>query len=289
MIDCHCHLVPPWLRAPGSAAWKDPWFASCHEGKSPRFAAGADVIGAIDEAGITTAVVFGWPFADSGLLRECNDYVAAEATNSAGRLIGFATVNPGHQEARRELQRGRDLGLLGLGELNCDAQGFGLAWEGGLRATLKSCDEMGWPVLLHASEPVGHLYPGKGLATPGRVWKMMEPLQREAPELRLCLAHLGGGLAFYVHMPEVRRVCERLWFDSAALPFLYDRGILAQLAQLLGEGRICFGSDFPLLGPGRYGPQLEVLTEAERRSFMEDAARSWLGTPKPQLESEPKG
>ena len=116
----------------------------------------------------------------------------------------------------------------------------------------------------------------------------MEPLQREAPELRLCLAHLGGGLPFYVHMPEVRRVCERLWFDSAALPFLYDSGILAQLAQLLGEGRICFGSDYPLLGPGRYGPHLEVLTDAERRSFMEDAARSWLGTPKRPLRSGPK-
>ena len=279
MIDCHSHVVPPWLRPPGSAAWRDPWFAICHAGEKPRFAAGADVLAALDEAGLERAVIFGWPFADPGLLREVNDYVAAETAAGGGRLIGFATVNPGHPDALREVQRAHEMGLGGLGELNCDGQGFELAWEGALRRTLMTCAELSWPVLMHASEPVGHAYGGKGLATPDRLWRLLGPLQREAPRLRLCLAHLGGGLPFYAHMPEVRRVCAGLWFDTAALPYLFDAAVLAQVSSLLGAERICFGSDFPLLRPQRYRAALAALSEVDRGSVMDLAGRSWLGEP----------
>ncbi|MHB1524793.1 MAG: amidohydrolase family protein [Candidatus Dormibacteria bacterium] len=279
MIDCHAHVLPPWLRPAASAAWRDPWFSVCHAAEPSRFAAGADVLAALDEAGLERAVIFGWPFADPGLLREVNDYVAAEAAGGGGRLIGFATVNPGHPDAPREVERAHALGLRGLGELNCDGQGFELAWEGSLRSTLMACAELSWPALLHASEPVGHPYGGKGLATPERLWRLLEPLQQEAPRLRLCLAHLGGGLPFYAHMPEVQRVCARLWFDTAALPYLYQAAVLAQVISVLGAERICFGSDFPLLAPKRYLPTLEGLSEADRGVVMGGASSSWLGEP----------
>jgi len=276
MMDCHSHLVPPWLRTPGSAAWRDPWFAVCHASEQPRFASGSDVLAALDEAGLEQAVVFGWPFADPGLLRDVNDYVAAEAAAGAGRLIGFATVNPGRPEAVAELRRAAEIGLRGLGELNCDGQGFELAWEGGLRRTLLHCAEASWPVLLHASEPVGHAYGGKGTATPDRLWRLLVPLQAEARQLRLCLAHLGGGLPFYAHMPEVRRVCQGLWFDTAALPYLYDASALVAVSALIGAERICLGSDFPLLRPRRYLAALATLPEAERAIVTGAAGSSWL-------------
>ncbi|NNM97947.1 MAG: amidohydrolase [Candidatus Dormibacteraeota bacterium] len=279
MIDCHTHLVPPWLRDPGSAAWRDPWFEVCHASAKPRFASGVDVLAALDEAGAQRAVIFGWPFADPGLLREVNDYVAAEAAAGAGRLVGFATVNPDRPEALAEIERTSEIGLRGLGELNCDGQGFELAWGGGLRRTLMTCAEVAWPVLLHASEPVGHAYGGKGLATPDRLWRLLGPLQEEAGQLRLCLAHLGGGLPFYSHMPEVKRVCARLWFDTAALPYLYDDAVLAELSALIGAERICFGSDFPLLRPRRYQSTLSALSEVDRHTLLEVAGRSWLGEP----------
>ncbi len=279
MIDGHCHLLPLHLRVPGSKAWRDPWFAACHAMEFPRFASGEDVVQALDEVGLEQAVVFGWPFADPGLLREVNDYTAAEVGASGGRLIGFATVNPGQASAGAEIGRCQGLGLSGLGELNCDAQGFNLAWEGGLRSTLKRCEEMDWPVLLHASEPVGHLYPGKGTATPGRLWRLLEPMVQAAPGLRLCLAHLGGGLPLYGHMPEVRDLCQRLWFDTAAIPYLYRPGVLRAVTELLGADRICFGSDFPLLRPARYRVQLEEMSESAARQWLAPATRAWLGRP----------
>ncbi len=277
VIDGHCHLLPPELREPSSAAWKDRWFADCHAGVAPRFASGQDVLTALDSVGLERAVVFGWPFADPGLLREGNDYVASEVGGSGGRLVGFATVNPAKLGALQELRRCEGMGLKGLGELNCDAQGFGLAWEGGLRATLHSCQEVGWPVLLHASEPVGHTYAGKGTATPGRLWKLLQPLLADAPDLRLCLAHLGGGLPLYCNMPEVARICRSIWFDTAAVPYLYDTGVLPSLVSLLGSDRLCFGSDFPLLAPGRYSAHLAAMSEAEVGKWLHQGTEAWLG------------
>lgn len=256
MLDGHCHLLPPWLRPRGSAAWRDPWFTLCHDGPAARFASGADVVSALDDVGGQRAVVFGWPFTDPGLLREVNDYVAAEIAAHPQRLVGFAVVNPAQPGAAAELERCREVGLCGLGEVNADAQGFDLEWAGGLRRCLLQCRDLGWPALVHASEPVGHEYPGKGSATPDRLWRLVAPLLEEAEGLRLCLAHLGGGLPFYAWMPEVREVCRRLWFDTAALPFLYRGMVLDHLGDLVGRDRICFGSDFPLLTPRRYLPQL---------------------------------
>ena len=274
--DVHCHLLPPELRQPPAASWQDTWFAACHADAND-FASGAEVVQALDAAQLERAVVFGWPFADPGLLTEVNAYVAREAAASDGRLVGLAMINPGRPGWEAELSRCRSLGLRGVGELNADAQGFSLRFEQGVREALLTLAEMGWPLMLHTSDPVGHQYPGKGTAFPGRIWDLVVPALQGAPGLRVCLAHLGGGLPFYAHMPEVHTLCSQLWFDTAAIPYLYQAGVLEAVDQLLGAGRVCFGSDFPLLLPTRYRDQLARLSEAASRSLLREAPQSWLG------------
>jgi hypothetical protein len=276
LTDVHCHLLPSELRQPEARGWQDPWFASCHQ-DTPRFATGGDVLAALDRAGLDRAVVLGWPFADPGLLAEVNDYVADQAKASQGRLLGLALVNPSHPGWELELRRGQDLGLRGVGELNADAQGFELAFEGSLRELLLTLVEMNWPLLFHASEPVGHQYPGKGTAIPARMWQLLAPALESAPGLRICLGHLGGGLPFYAHMPEVAELCRQLWFDTAALPYLYEPGVLPAVDQLLGTGRLCFGSDFPLLPPTRYQDYMLDLSDPVRESLQRAAPAAWLG------------
>jgi hypothetical protein len=276
LTDVHCHLLPLELRQPPAASWHDSWFAACHADAAD-FAAGEEVVRALDEAGLDRAVVFGWPFADPGLLAEVNDYVAQEAAASGGRLLGMALINPGRPGWEAELARGRSLGLHGVGELNADAQGFELRFAAGLRDALLTLAELDWPLMLHASEPVGHQYPGKGTAGPRQLWALLEPALASSPGLRVCLAHLGGGLPFYAHMPEVLDLCRQLWFDTAALPYLYQPGALSAVDQLLGVGRLCFGSDFPLLLPTRYRGHLSRLPEAARESLQREAPQAWLG------------
>ena len=107
-------------------------------------------------------------------------------------------MSPARPGAVDELRRCAGEGLHGVGELNADAQGFDLS-ETAADEVAGACNALGIPLVLHCSEPVGHDYPGKGTATPNKV----AAFALRHPGLRLICAHLGGGLPFYAHMPEV--------------------------------------------------------------------------------------
>ena len=57
-------------------------------------------------------------------------------------------------------------------------------------------------------------------------------------------------------MPEVRESLSHIFFDTSALPFLYTPRALQMASNLIGTGRMVYGSDFPLLGPARYNAYL---------------------------------
>jgi predicted TIM-barrel fold metal-dependent hydrolase len=60
-------------------------------------------------------------------------------------------------------------------------------------------------------------------------------------------------------MPEVKKALKNVYFDTAASPFLYSRQIYHQVAQMVGDDRILFGSDWPLLSPGRLLKEINSL------------------------------
>lgn len=262
IVDSHVHVLPAamrrqWQRIAGA----DPWFAACHE-RDRTIATVDDLLRAMDEAGIDHAVCLGWPFADQRLCAEVNDYLATAQHEHPDRITGFGCVNPGADGAETELRRIAALGLRGVGELNCDAQSFALDDRRVDEAVAVSM-ELALPWTLHCSEPVGHAYPGKGRATPD----VVAAFALRHPELRLVCAHLGGGLPFFAHMPEVAAICRRLWFDTAAAPFLYRPTAYRAVVDLVGADRLLFGSDFPLLGAERYlaGFAAAGLSEEEQR------------------------
>ena len=202
----------------------------------------------MDGMNVEVTVCFTWPFADPALCAEANDWLAAQVRRHPGRLIGFGVVQPAAPGAAEEAARCARLGLRGIGELNADAQGWALEDDAALAPLVRACVDAGLPWTLHCSEPVGHAYPGKGTATPDRVVSLAE----RHGDLQLICAHLGGGLPFYAHMHEVRELCRRLWFDTAAVPFLYDPTVYASVVELVGADRILLGSDHPLLRIPRY-------------------------------------
>ena len=127
-------------------------------------------------------------------------------------------------------------------------------------------------LLTHASEPVGHEYPGKGAITPD----ILYPLITNFPDLTLVCAHWGGGLPFYALMPEVKRTMDNVFFDTAASPFLYSPQIYNQVIQLVGADKILFGSDYPLLAPSRLLNEIKSLNlpaETERLILSGNAQR----------------
>jgi predicted TIM-barrel fold metal-dependent hydrolase len=127
-------------------------------------------------------------------------------------------------------------------------------------------------LLTHASEPVGHDYPGKGSVTPD----VLYPFIASFPDLTIVCAHWGGGLPFYALMPEVKKAMANVFFDTAASPLLYTPEIYNQVIKLVGADKILFGSDYPLLAPSRLIKEIKALKlgeEAENLILSANARR----------------
>lgn len=247
IIDSHVHVMPPRVVAdPGLIAAAEPWFAACHA-RGERMVDADELVRALDHVGVQMAVCFTWPFADPALCAEGNDYLAAAQRRHPQRLIGFGVVQPAGPGAAAEVRRCARLGLRGIGEMNADAQGWNLLGEE-VGPAIAASVELGLSWTLHCSEPVGRAHPGRGTATPDRVMSFAE----RHPDLTLVCAHLGGGLPLYAHIPRVREVCSRLFFDTAAQPFVYEPTIYPALLDVVGAERILLGSDHPLLEVPRY-------------------------------------
>jgi uncharacterized protein len=247
IVDAHVHILPERVRDNlGQIIATEPWFAACHARGQPT-ASAESLVAAMDEHHVDRAVCFSWPFADPGLCAEANDYVAGACRRFPDRLVGFGVIQPAAPGAVDEVTRCARLGLRGIGELNADAQGWALL-DDGIDPALRQSVAVGLPWTLHCSEPMGHDYPGKGSVTPDRV---LEFAQRHG-DLTLICAHLGGGLPLYAHIPEVRDVCERLNFDTAAQPFVYEASVYRAVLDAVGPERILLGSDHPLLDVPRY-------------------------------------
>jgi hypothetical protein len=274
IVDSHVHILPASMRdSRDQLARLDRWFDVCHSGGRAILTVD-ELLSTMDATGIDRSVCFGWPFADPVHCAEVNDHLIAVQRAHADRLTCLATVSPSRPGATDELRRCAAHGLRGVGELNADAQGFDL--EGpDIDSVAAACVDLGIPMVLHCSEPVGHEYPGKGTATPGRV----AGFAMRNPDLRLVCAHLGGGLPFYAHMPEVAALCRRLWFDTAAGPFLYAPTAYRSVADLCGAERLLFGSDHPLLSARRYIDAFAQadLTVAERALVMGENAMQIFG------------
>ena len=75
---------------------------------------------------------------------------------------------------------------------------------------------------------------------------------------------------------EVREVLNNVWFDTAASPYLYTPDIYSVASEIVGHEKILFGSDYPLLKPGRYFEEMgtsDLPAESFKRVVGENAAR----------------
>jgi len=192
------------------------------------------------------------------------------------RLIGFGSVQPNSYEAAMaEIERCAKGGLRGVGEIRPDMQLFDLRDEEVMTPIVEVIQKHELILLTHASEPVGHDYPGKGVITP----EMLYPFITRFPDLRIVCAHWGGGLPFYALMPEVKQAMGNVYFDTAASPYLYSPQIYRQVIELVGSDRILFGSDYPLLAPSRLLGEINSLDlpEETKNLILSGNARRLLG------------
>jgi uncharacterized protein len=248
VIDAHTHLFSPdVISARSRFVQNDTWFGHLYESPLAKLAAVTDIIESMDGAGIDVSVICGFPWSDPGMCREQNDFMAEACGLFPDRLVFLGIVVPTSQTAASEAERCFEMGAAGIGELNADAQAFSLLFPDQVRDLMDVCSLAGKPVMLHASEPLGHSYPGKGQSTPDRLVHWLTSFSDQP----VVLAHWGGGLPFYELMPEVYAVTRNVVYDSAATTYLYRQDVFRHVADLAGADRVLFGSDYPVLGQKR--------------------------------------
>jgi predicted TIM-barrel fold metal-dependent hydrolase len=240
-IDAHVHIFPPeMIEQRDTYLPRDERFAALYSSPRAKMATANDVVAHMEGAGVERAVVFGFPFGDQGLCRMVNDYVLGAVAAWPRCLAGLASVSPGQPGAVRELERCLDAGLHGCGELAPGDTPEELRSLEGVAGMLR---ERGLPLLLHANEPVGHEYPGKSSFGPAAC----AACAAAYPGLKLVFAHMGGGVFVYEAMPELRKILANTYYDTSAVPYLYDPGIYQAAEATAGAHKLIFGSDYPLL------------------------------------------
>lgn len=274
IIDFHVHVFPPKVRDNIETYFgTEPFFRQLYDSPGAHLTDAEDIVASMDEGGVDRSVILNFGWSSQELCRETNDYILEAAARFPTRLIPFISVHPrGGPSAVEEVRRCAREGARGIGELNPDGQGFDLDDQDTMRPLVEAVLDEGMIFQSHSSEPVGHLYRGKGQTTPDIVYRFVESF----PELTTVFCHWGGGLPFYGLMPEVARALKNVYFDTAASPYLYRDEIYSHVAAILGADKIIFGSDYPLLKQGRFVQRIKSLTireDEKARILGENAAR----------------
>jgi hypothetical protein len=148
---------------------REPWFGTLYANPKAALAGETDLLAAMDEAGVETAVACGFPWSDPGRCRAEND-VLAEASRRGGGRVACSPASP------RSTARGGSGGRAGVrprglrpGRVERDGQGFDLADPAALAPVALACIEADRPCCSMRPNRSGHAYPGKGTATPEKL------------------------------------------------------------------------------------------------------------------------
>lgn len=255
IVDLHTHVFPPEIRDQREAYLaRDAGFRELYSSAKAQIATAEELLASMEAAGVDVSVICGFSWSDAELCRLHSEYLLDAAKASGGRLIPFCTLHPSDESARAEIKRCAARGARGLGELRPVQQGYGLV-------DTEEADLLAWgaeaydlALLFHASEPVGHAYPGKA----GLPIEQLGRFLADFPNATVIAAHWGGGLPFYTLMPEMGERLATAYVDTAASRLLYDPRVYQRVIDLLGAERILFGSDFPLV------PQKDAIEEVRR-------------------------
>ena len=277
IIDFHTHVFSPEIKKNRDKYIdNDPCFTIIYAEPKAKLVTADELIASMDEAEIDISVIANYGWTTHEFCVETNDYILESIARYPDRLVGFCSVQPNSYEAAlAEIERCVKGGIKGVGEMRPDLQLFDLGDKEIMEPLVEVMAKHKLILLTHASEPIGHAYPGKGSITPD----MLYPFITSFPDLTVVCAHWGGGLPFYALMPEVKQAMTNVFFDTAASPLLYSPQVYNQVIQLVGADKILFGSDYPLLPHSRLLKEIDSLDlpEETKKLILSGNAERLLG------------
>ncbi|NBB80353.1 MAG: amidohydrolase family protein [Verrucomicrobia bacterium] len=247
IIDCHTHAYPAevvarpraWALEHNEPHWAelvDPTDRTSIQGWSDP----DSMLAAMDAADVDRAALLGWYWENESTCRWHNAAMAEWIRHAPDRFIGFAAIHPS-ADVREQLESSKAMGFSGVGELHLAVQGWDLDSADWQHLT-DWCTRENWPINFHVTEAAGIPQPGS-VATPLE-WFIR--IAQRAPDLKIILAHWGGGLPFFTQNPRLRPYLHNVYYDTAASPLLYEPSIFRSVIDLVGAKHVVFGSDYPL-------------------------------------------
>lgn len=266
IIDFHTHIFPEGVVRNRDNYFDDGGFRSLYDSDKSRLISHGALKEAMERSGIGGAVCMGFPWEHEERCSFQNEYLGKVVAENAGVLYAFGSVPFRNGSVYNAVKEISGLGLHGIGEIAFYGRVDTAARERYLREVFDCAGAFSLPVCLHVNEPVGHRYPGK--YDPGMA--MLYDVIEGHPEVKVVLAHWGGGILFYELMPEVKKSFGNVFYDTAATPYLYDPAVYAAALAIISSRKILFGSDYPLLDPGRYFSVIEekIRGDHDRENIM---------------------
>lgn len=183
---------------------------------------------ALEENCVEKAIV--QPFPGCTNPAKVHDEIADLAALYPGKIFGLASVNPHHSptEYRREIRRCiEDLRFVGI-KLHTIGHAVNPASKDGMMVA-EVAAEMGTVLMVHT-----------GTGAPFALPSAVAPLARRFPELKIVLAHAGGGY-FTIDALAVAQQFENIYLELSWCQV----GDIRRLYQGIGPDRLLFGSDMP--------------------------------------------
>ena len=256
IIDFHTHLFPKDMRDNRENYFGgEPAFKMLYAGEKAKLIGGHEIVQMMDEEQVDMSIAFGFPWKNMEYSIIHNDYIMNVVARYPDRIRGFCCLDTCNETAASEVTRCIDGGLSGVGELAFYETGIVCEARDSLAPIMAICREKDLPVMIHTNEPVGHRYPGKSENTFAQIYDII----KRFPNNTIVLAHWGGGIFFYgLLKKEAKEALKNTWLDTAASPFLYDPAIYRHAIDIVGVEKILFGTDSPLIRPGRYFKEFET-------------------------------
>lgn len=200
----------------------------------------------MDVAGIEKAVLLPIACARArGLAVSSNEQVA-ELCGMSKRFIGFASVDPLHPGAARELESAvKGMGLKGL-KLDAALQDFDLN-DSKVFAVYEAAAALGIPALIHTGMSWA---PGTPLAQGQPL--LLEPAIRRFPKLNFVLAHWGwpwvwDANALALKYPNVYLDTSCFYYDGPTefFQFHFSQQMPITIVERSLRNQVVFGSNYP--------------------------------------------
>jgi len=255
ILDAHTHIFPEEVCRRREDFFADePAFRLLYENPKASLAGPEELVQAMGEQGVEASVALGFPWRQERHWRRHNEVILEAMRRFPRLLVGFCAIHPLAPGAPREVERCLAAGFRGVGELAWYLEDLGGDLTAVLAPIAELCQHYRAPLLVHTNDPLGPAYPGKAAISLPELYRAIKAF----PEVDWILAHWGGGLPFYGLMKkEAPEVFRRVYFDTAASPYLYRSAIYRLGAEMVGPEKVLFGSDYPLLPPSRYFQEME--------------------------------